>query len=303
VESDVHFPTDYNLLWDCARKCMDTINKISEKHPQLKGWRKLPNWRYEIKGLMHEFGKAASSGGKGKPERVSSACKKYLQKAARLSEKIHKELPNFPLDDIEDVGLSLVVEEFAKLLDKHIDLVNRRILKGEKRPHEEKMFSIFETYTEWVKKGKTFPNVELGRKLSITTDQYGLIIDYRLMTDQQDRDIVVPLADDLFNKYNMRSWNFDKGFWRKENKELLQLEVSEVIMPKLGKRNKTEDQEETTRTFRRLKNKHSAIESNINELENSGLDRCPDRGFHHFTRYISLVDNTEHADPPIIRQN
>ena len=37
-----------------------------------------------------------------------------------------------------------------------------------------------------------------------------------------------------------------------------------------------------------MKNKHSAIESNINELEHRGLDRCPDRGYLHYTTYIAL---------------
>jgi hypothetical protein len=40
------------------------------------------------------------------------------------------------------------------MLKKHIGLVEKRILKGENIPHDEKMFSIFETYTEWIKKGK-----------------------------------------------------------------------------------------------------------------------------------------------------
>lgn len=26
VESNVHFPTDYNLLWDSTRKCLDTVS-------------------------------------------------------------------------------------------------------------------------------------------------------------------------------------------------------------------------------------------------------------------------------------
>ena len=59
-------------------------------------------------------------------------------------------------------------------------------------------------------------------------------------------------------------------------------------MPKLGKRNKAEEEEEKSRPFKRLKNKHSAIESNINELEHRGLDRCPDRGIQNYKRYISL---------------
>ncbi len=46
-----------------------------------------------------------------------------------------------------------------------------------------------------MKKGKSRPNVELGKKLLITTDQYDLIVDYQILNDQQDRDVVVELAD------------------------------------------------------------------------------------------------------------
>lgn len=288
VESNVHFPTDYNLLWDSARKCLDTVGKFLKKHDGYKGWRKIGNWRYEMKGLMRELGKASSSGGKGKQEREVKAAERYLKKAKALLKKFQEELPNFPIDGAMDMTFVIVLEYFMMLMEKHIDLVDRRILKGEKIPHEEKLFSIFETYTEWVKKGKSRPNVELGKKLAITTDQFDLIVDYQLMSHQQDRDIVIELADRLLNKYNIASWSFDKGFWRKENKELLQLEIPNVVMPKLGKRNKAEEVEEASYTFKRLKNKHSAIESNINELENRGLDRCPDRGTRHYARYISL---------------
>ncbi len=288
VESNVHFPTDYNLLWDSARKCLDTVSHFLKRHDTIEGWRKIMNWRHELKGLMRELGKASSSGGKGKQDRVINAARKYLNKAKALLNKLNHDLPGFPLDDLEDLSFIMVLEHFIILMDKHIDLVERRILKGETIPHNEKMFSIFETYTEWVKKGKMRPNVELGKKLSITTDQFGLIVDYQLMHDQQDRDIVIELADRLLIRYNIFSWSFDKGYWRKENKELLQLEIPNVIMPKLGKRNKAEETEETSHRFKRLKNKHSAIESNINELENRGLDRCPDRGIHHYEKYISL---------------
>ena len=175
-----------------------------------------------------------------------------------------------------------------ELLERHINLVDRRILKGETIPHEEKMFSVFETYTEWITKGKMNPSVELGKKLNITTDQWGLIVDYQIMDAQQDRDIVIEMADRFLPKYKVASWSFDKGYWKKESKEILQLDVPTVVMPKLGKRNKTEESEEHSTTFKHLKNKQSAIESNINELEHRGLDICPDRGYLHFKRYIGL---------------
>jgi len=289
VESNVHFPTDYNLLWDCTRKCLDAVSVFLEKYEELDGWRKIENWHYGIKGLMRELGKASGSGGKHKQNRVEQATKRYLNKVGALLRKLQKDLPSFPMFDMHDAALIITLEHFIMLMKKHIDLVNRRLLLGEKIPHQEKMFSIFETYTEWVNKGKSNPNVELGKKLAITTDQFDLIVDYQLMHEEQDRDIVIELADRLLMKYNIASWSFDKGFWRKENKELLALEVPKVIMPKLGKRNKAEEAEENSRSFKRLKNKHSAIESNINELEHRGLDRCPDRGIHNYKRYIGLA--------------
>jgi hypothetical protein len=173
-------------------------------------------------------------------------------------------------------------------LAKFIDLLERRVIKGEQIPHEEKIFSIFEEYTEWITKGKMNPNVELGKKLAITTDQYNLIVDYRIMENQSDPEMVKPITESLTRTYRIRSWSFDKGFWHKENKALLEEHVEKVVMPKKGKCNKLEQAEENHRSFKLLRNKHSAVESNINELECRGLDRCPDRGYMHFKRYIGL---------------
>ncbi len=174
------------------------------------------------------------------------------------------------------------------LMKKHIVLVERRIINKEEIAHSDKLFSVFETFTEWVKKGKSRPSVELGKKLSITTDQFNLIVDHLIMHDQQDRDILIKLAYRLLLLYNINSWSVDKGFWNRDNKQLLQLVIPNVIMPKLGRRSKQEDEEEQSKPFKRLKNKHSAIESNINELEHRGLDRCSDHGLRSYTRYIGL---------------
>jgi hypothetical protein len=146
-----------------------------------------------------------------------------------------------------------------------------------------------ETYTEWVAKGKFRPSVEFGKKVSITTDQFDLIVYHKVMSDEQDRDIVVEIADAMLNKYKLiASMSFDKGHWRAENKALLELEIPTVVLPKLGRLNAQEKELENSTKFKRLKNKHSAIESNINELEHRGLDRCPDRGYFHYKTYIAL---------------
>ncbi len=59
-------------------------------------------------------------------------------------------------------------------------------------------------------------------------------------------------------------------------------------MPKKGKRNKEETIKEHNPEFIKLRNAHSAVESNINQLEHNGLGRCPDKGKKNFSRYASL---------------
>jgi hypothetical protein len=288
VESNVHFPTDYNLLWDSSRKILDVVNWFLKKYPTIEGWRKSQDWFSSLKSLSRAVGQASASGGKGKADRILKVARQYITKATALNYKIHNSKDSFPIVDIMDLVQMDELEHFVKLLEKHIDLVERRLINGETIPHSEKIFSIFEEYTEWITKGKSRPNVELGKKLSITTDQFGLIIDYHIMENESDSEIVLPTADRVLSKHNIFSWSFDKGYWHKDNKSILSTEVPHVIMPKKGKRNKQETEEEHTRIFKKLRNKHSAIESNINELEHSGLDRCPDKGFHGFKRYIGI---------------
>jgi IS5 family transposase len=156
VESNVHFPTDYNLLWDSARKSIDMITKLQEKH-KLPGWRKIRNWRGDLKNKMRSLGRASASGGKGKPERVKDAARNYLTKARALYKKLETTKDKLPRVDLADKVIIIELERFMELLFKHIDLLDRRVLKDEKIPHSEKVFSIFEEYTEWVTKGKMRP--------------------------------------------------------------------------------------------------------------------------------------------------
>jgi transposase, IS5 family len=53
-------------------------------------------------------------------------------------------------------------------------------------PHHEKVFSIFETHTEWISKGKAGMPQELGLKVCILEDQHGFILHHKVMEKQTD---------------------------------------------------------------------------------------------------------------------
>ena len=254
LETNVHFPTDMNLLWDAGRKSLDMIeDAIEEGILEWKGWRKGRNWRRELKKLMRISAKASSSGGKNKEAIEKEHVRSYLKLSRSLSEKIGASL----LAIYERVLTTNQVEMHAKkietleyfhgMLNKQIDLVERRMIRDETIPAEEKIHSLFEPHTEWLYKGKSNKRVELGHNILVTSDQWGFIVEHRVVEKQADVSLAISLADRLLSRYGegtLKSISFDKGFYKKENKELLSLYIPEVIMPKTCPRENGEGQEE-----------------------------------------------------------
>jgi hypothetical protein len=291
LETNVHYPTDLNLLWDAQRKCADLLLPMVQA-ARLGGWRKCQEWRRKLKGQMIGLARLAHGGGPNKEERKQAAVQAYVQDTYRFEEKVFTTMKALPVpQDPVEWARREQLDYFHNLMIKQLDLVERRLLKGETIPHEEKIFSLFEPHTQWINKGKLFPPVELGHKVLLTTDQHELILDYKVMDQLNDADEVIALADRLLGGYGWRavaSLSFDKGFTREEDRQLLELYIPEVIMPKRGKRNSQEQAREQQRSFVALRRKHSAIESDINALEHHGLDRCPDKGLHGFKRYVGF---------------
>lgn len=173
-------------------------------------------------------------------------------------------------------------------LDKHLDLVDRRLLRQETIPAHEKVFSLFEPHPEWIQKGKQRPNVELGHRLVLATDQQQLIQDYSVLQGGAEVDQSIRVADRLLGRYGAGSvarLSFDKGFTRAEDRELLSLYVPEVVMPKRGKKNAAETERESGKKFVALRRQPGAVESAINSLEHHGLNRCLDVGLEGCLRY------------------
>jgi len=294
VETETYFPTDYRLLYDSCRKCLEIIGKQHKKH-KFDGWRQWKDTRKKLKSLYRSFGKVTSSGGKNKEEREQLACTRYLNLSRELYKKVTDFLDNQAPLLIANVSFLLAILElewYKSMLEKHIDLLERRIIKKEVIPHGEKLFSIFLPFTEFINKGKKNPSVEIGKKLFITTDQYHLIVDYQIGDNLNDQDAIIDILDRIYQKYSsIASLSTDKGFSTMANKALIKEVHPELalVMPKKGKRNQREEKEEKTAAFKLLNNAHSAVESNINELEHRGLDRCPDRSFRNFNKYIGLA--------------
>jgi hypothetical protein len=289
LETDVHFPTDLNLLWDAGRKCVDLIEQYRGPFGYaLPGWRKAKAWRRQLKNCERTTSHIVYRGGPNKEARVQRAVRDYLAVGRALAAKVNASL--LDLCDQPVAGAHWeALEYFHRMLAQHLDLVQRRLLQEETIPAHEKVFSLFEPHTEWIQKGKLRPNVELGHRLLIATDQHQLIQDYDEPVGQAEVDQSVPVADRLLGRYgagSLASLSFDKGFTRAQDRELLSLYVPTVVMPKRGKKNAAETAREHEKKFVTLRRAHSAVESEINSLEHHGLNRCLDVGLAGYRRYV-----------------
>ena len=280
IETNVHFPTDLNLLHDSVRKALERVQKLIKKNiVSSTGWRKIKSTKQAFKSLQRSTSWAVFKG--KKEDHKKNMVKEYLHQAKEIDVKITALLENYKDEELT---------KYKNYITLFVNQIDRRLLKGEVIQPEEKVFSIFEEHTEWINKGKR--NAELGNAMMITTNQYQLIIDYKIMCKEKDAAQIVPLLERLKTKYpneTIDSLSTDKGFYSKDNFEYcVTAGIKKPILPKKGKCNKEEYEREHDVTFVKLRNKHSAVESNINMLEHHGLKRCMDKGKPHFERYVSL---------------
>lgn len=296
LETNVHFPTDLNLLWDSLRVTLRQLGKQLKKHPEATGWRKLSSIVKATKSIYRSCSQAVFKG--KKEDYKKEMVRRYLNQARALMDRVNVHLETYPNADMR---------KYNDYVLKFTDQIERRLIKGEVISSEEKVYSIFEEHTEWLSKGKHSP--ELGNTILITTNQNHLILDYKILYKEKDPSQIVPLLARLkvnFPGQKIESLSTDKGFYSKVNKgDCLNAGIENVIMPKKGKLSKTEYQAEHTETFISLRRRHSAVESNINMLEHHGLNRCPDRGIPHYEKYVALsvlAYNLHHIGNELVRQ-
>jgi hypothetical protein len=280
VETNVHFPTDLNLLNDSVRVALRRIIKlIVQREISGDGWRKAKSTIKNFKTLLRSTSWVVFKG--KKEEHKKEMVKLYLSTAKEIEVKLRAAIVECQDEELK---------KYSDYVSLFINQIDRRLLKGETIPAEEKVYSIFEEHTEWISKGKRHP--ELGNLMMITTNQHHLIMDYKIMFKERDPQQVDPLLARLKTAYpnqTIDSISTDKGFWSASNFNCcVGAGIKNVVMPKKGKCNKKEYAREHTETFIKLRNKHSAVESNINALEHHGLNRCMDKGKEHFERYVAL---------------
>ena len=292
VETDVHYPTDINLLWDAMRKVIELTGKLCENE-NLSGWRQYRFNQRQLKKHYRKAQKIKHSTSKDEAKRAARCeeldqiYRAYLSEAERLIEKSKATLKR--LNNPDRLTQVEQIIHYIQHAERQIDQIDRRVLKGEVIPHSEKVFSIFEEHTEWICKGKAGVPVELGVRVSILEDQYQFVLHHRIMWKETDDKVAVPLIEEAKQRYpQISQCSFDKGYYSKDNVIELNKHLDQVILPKKGRCNKDEKAWQESDLFGEARRQHAGVEACINNLEIRGLNRCLSYGRDGFERHVAL---------------
>ena len=295
VETDVHYPTDINLLFDAIGKVINLTTLLCDALG-ISGWRQSQYNTGKIKKLFRKAQNLKHSNSKDekkktkRAELIIEAHQVYIDLVESFLEKVKQTIKTLRENPLVQEEALQEIEKYMRHGQRQIDQIRTRVIQGENIPHYKKVFSIFEEHTEWICKGKAGISQELGIRVCILHDQYGFILNHMVMEQQTDDKVPVIMVQEAKAKFpKLNSCSFDKGFYSPTNKEELKKLLAKVILPKKGKLSSKDKEEEYSEEFIQGRRKHSAVESSINALENHGLDRCPDHGIVGFKRYVALA--------------
>jgi transposase, IS5 family len=297
VETDVHHPTDNTLLWDIVRVVSRLVRNLGELLPQ--GVPGFTNRSRSARRRMQEIQRMTPKERQRQlipkyreliriTELVVRAAREVLRKTERISS----------IDLMTEIAIKAIrkeIDHYCGLGDRVLDQTRRRVLNGEQVPNEEKIFSIFETHTDLIKRGKTLKPVEFGHKVYIAESTRGLITQYRVLagnpTDERHVECSLMRHQETFGAVP-QVYSADRGFYSQGNvQQCKEAGVELVCIPQRGgKRSPAQASYEKSQVFKDGQRFRAGIEGRISVLfRGRGMKRCLAEGRARFELLVGAA--------------
>ncbi len=296
VETNVHYPTDSSLLWDVYRVLARAIEKTRAIAPAAVGPRRLQTRR--AKRLQQRIGRAAAAN-RGATRRLKPPYKRLIrlvedvsQWARSVRDELAKRTHGGSVIDLAVIeGILQQIDHVLPLGARVVDQARRRVLRGERVPNDDKLFSLFEPHTELLVRGKAGKPVEFGHMIQIQQVADKFITGYEVFPKRPVEPKLIDAAlenhKELFGAYPA-TLATDKGYYESmETIDYLQEKVAVVSIAKKGRRTSEETEREHDRLFRHGQRFRAGVEGTISFLKRIlRLARCFNKGWKHFASTV-----------------
>jgi IS5 family transposase len=277
----MHEPSDSSLLWDAVR-VMARMLKAAEK---LAGGAKIA-WRDRRRAAKRRA--FAIQYSRGRPRRVQRYRELIEITRAMLTDlDAAAERLRLVLNPMAELWLAAFAEH-RRLIERVISQTERRVLRGQAVPAQEKIVSLFEPHADIIVKGGR--DTQYGHKLNLVAGRSGLILDLVIETgNPADSERFLPMLERHIAFYGRapRQAAADGGYANGYNLQQAKARgVRDMAFHKKAGLN-IEDMVKSRWVYRKLRNFRAGIEAGISCLKRAyGLARCTWRGLAHFSAYV-----------------
>jgi len=303
VETNIHYPTDSNLLGDGARVLTRTMKRIEKQAGGLK--KKIRDRMRTVKKRVVAIALAARQVGLEREERHRRQYADLLTVTGRILNQAKG-----VLGEVEQLPrprrrrLQPLTERLATMADRVRQVVKQtraRIFEGITR-FPGKLVSVFEPHTEIIRKGKLSKPTEFGKLVQVQEAENQIITEYRVFAERpSDAELLVPAVQEHQRHFGRvpRLVAADAGFYSRENeKKVQEMGVRWVAVPNRKTSSEERKKLQRQRWFRAGQRWRTGCEGRISVLKRRhGLNRCRYRGQNGMERWVGLgviADNLIH---------
>jgi IS5 family transposase len=274
VETDIHYPTNNSLVWDCIKESHRLLEKLSEEINTLH----YRDYTTDAKRTYYKINNTKS--GDKRADLFKKQLVAFTKCINQVSNAVKKKLA---CSSIMALGLIVELEKLLPVMQKVYSMTERRELKGEVVPNDEKIFSIYEQHTDLIVKGSR--EVQFGHKINLVTGKSNLVLSCDILRgNPSDKDLFAPTLDKVITDYGITPTNSvtDGGYASLANAEkAAEKGIINIVFNKVAGSLKNKVSSLNMET--RLKKWRSGIEANISNIKRGfGLFRCNWKGWEHF---------------------
>jgi IS5 family transposase len=274
VESDIHYPTNNSLIWDCIKEAHNNLEKLSQEVDGV-------SFRDYTKGAKKTFFKLNMANSKDKKTALFQKQLTTFTKSINQVSNVIKKKENYA--SIKAVAIIASLEKLLPVMKQVYDISWRKEINGEQVPNKDKIFSIYEQHTDIIVKGGR--KSQFGHKINLATGKSNLVLHCEVLKgNPSDGKLHSPTLDSVIENYGQgpRDIASDGCYANVSNLRHAQNQgVVNVVFNKIT--NSLKNQVSSQNMETRLKKWRSGIEANISNIKRGfKLQRCIWKGWAHF---------------------
>ena len=272
VESNIHYPTNNSLVWDCIRESDRLMRHLKEEMDDL-------SYIDYTKSAKSTFFKINNT-------KLADKRADLFRKQLATFTKTINQTSNAIKKKSVSIAAFIIQHELDRLLllmEQVYQMTYRREINNEAVPNNEKIFSIYELHTDIIVKGSR--EVQFGHKINLTSGKSNLILDCQVLKgNPHDSSLYQPTMDRVINGYGKvpRDSSTDGGYASLANLDYgVDKGISNIVFNKVVGSMESRVSSQNMET--RLKKWRSGIEAVISNWKRGFEMRiCEWKGWLHF---------------------